>query len=317
MARERGVRSSQPPGNVPGYELLGRIGEGGTAEVWQARHRLLGRDAAVKVLRSDEAASELMRERFKLEAQAAAALRSPHAVEIYDFGTADDGTLFLAMELLHGVDLQSLVELFGPQEPGRTICLLEQACDVLHEAHSHQRVHRDIKPANIFVTRRGAQGDFARVVDFGLVRAIGCDRDEPTTPQNMSGSLAFLPPEVVTAECVGECDVDGRADIYALGCVAYWLLTAEFVFDAPSALAMAAAHAATPPSPPSSASVQPVPRELDECVLDCLAKDPAARPQTAKELAERLRAIKVDPPWTPERAHAWWAANLPEVRPAG
>jgi len=193
---------------IPGYELLERIGEGGTAEVWRARHRLLGRDAAVKLLRTEDAASELMRERFKLEARAAAALRSPHAVEIYDVGTTDDGTLFLAMELLHGVDLQRLVEQFGPQEPSRTICLLEQTCDVLHEAHRHQMVHRDIKPANIFVTRRVDQGDFAKVVDFGLVRAIGCDREEPTTPLNMSGTLAFLPPEVVTAECVGECDVD-------------------------------------------------------------------------------------------------------------
>ncbi|MBT8469815.1 MAG: serine/threonine protein kinase, partial [Deltaproteobacteria bacterium] len=295
---------------IPGYDLIERIGEGGSAEVWRAKHRLLGRDAAVKILRTEDAASELMRERFKLEARSAAALRCPHAVEIYDFGTADDGTLFLAMELLHGVDLQSLVERFGPQEPSRTICLLEQTCDVLHEAHSHQRVNRDIKPANIFVTRRTGQGDFARVVDFGLVRAIGCDREEPTTPLNMSGTLAFLPPEVVTAECVGECDVDGRADIYALGCVAYWLLTGKLVFDAPTPIAMAAAHATSPPSPPSSASEQSIPPELDECVLDCLAKDPAKRPQTAMSLAERLRAIVVESPWTPERAEAWWAAHL-------
>jgi len=307
---------SQPPIGVPGYELIECIGEGGTAEVWRARHRSLRRDAAVKLLRTEDANSELMRERFKLEARAAAALRSPHAVEIHDFGTVDDGTPYLVMELLYGVDLQRLVQRFGPQEPGRAIRLLEQTCDVLNEAHSRQMIHRDIKPANIFVTRRVGQGDFARVVDFGLVRAIGCDRNEPTTPQNMSGSLAFLPPEVVTAECVGECDVDGRADIYALGCVAYWLLTGELVFDAPTPLAMAAAHAATQPSPPSSASAQRIPPELDGCVLDCLAKDPTKRPQTAHELADRLRAIVVDPPWTPERADGWWEAHLPETSAA-
>ena len=195
------------------------------------------------------------------------------------------------MELLRGVDLQRLVRQFGPQEPGRTICLLEQVCEVLHEAHSHQLVHRDIKPANIFVTRQVDEGDFARVVDFGLVRAIGCDRHEATTPQNMSGSLAFIPPEVVTAECVGECDIDGRADIYALGCVAYWLLTGQLVFDSTTALAMAAAHAVTPPSPPSCASARPIPAGLDRCVLDCLAKDPSERPQSARELADRLGAI--------------------------
>lgn len=291
---------------IPGYELLERIGAGGTAEVWRGRHRLLGRDAAIKLLQTEEAASELMRERFKLEARAAATLRSPHAVEIYDFGTTDDGTLFLAMELLHGIDLQRLVEQFGPQDPGRTIRLLEQTCDVLHEAHCHEMVHRDIKPANIFVTRRLDHGDFVKVVDFGLVRAIGCDRNEPTTPRNMSGTLAFLPPEVVTAECVGECDVDGRADMYGLGCVAYWLLTGELVFDAPTPIAMAAAHATSQPSPPSSASVQSIPTELDRCVLDCLAKDPAKRPGNAAALAARLRAVSVEPPWTQERAEAWW-----------
>ena len=317
MRRQGRSISSQAPKVVPAYELIERIGEGGSAEVWRAKHELLRREAAVKFLRTEDATSNLMRERFKLEARCAAALRSPHAVEIYDFGITEEGALFLAMELLCGVDLRRLVKQFGPQEPGRTIRLLEQACHVLHEAHNQQIVHRDIKPSNIFVTRQDRQGDLVKVVDFGLVRAIGCDRNEPTTPQNMSGSLAFIPPEVVTAECVGECDVDGRADIYALGCVAYWLLTGELVFDAPTAIAMAAAHAVNQPSPPSSVSARPLPSELDECVLDCLAKDPAMRPQTAKELAERLRALTVDPPWTPERAHAWWAANLPEVRPAG
>ncbi|NNE18079.1 MAG: serine/threonine protein kinase, partial [Myxococcales bacterium] len=178
--------------SIPNYELLERIGEGGSAEVWRAKHRLLGHEAAVKLLRTEDAASELMRERFKFEARCASALRSPHAAEIYDFGVADDGTPFLAMELLHGIDLQRLVKQFGPQSPGRTIRLLEQACDVLHEAHGRGIVHRDIKPANIFVTRQVTHGDCAKVVDFGLVRAIGCDRNEATTPQNMSGSLAFM-----------------------------------------------------------------------------------------------------------------------------
>jgi len=298
---------------IPGYELLERIGEGGSAEVWRAKHRLLGREAAVKLLRTEDAASELMRERFKLEARCAAALRSPHAVDIYDFGTTDGGTLFLAMELLHGVDLQRLVQQFGPQDPSRTIHLLGQVCDVLQEAHSQRIVHRDIKPANIFATRHVDQGDLVRVVDFGLVRAMGCDRNEGTTPQNMSGTLAFIPPEVVTAECVGECDVDGRADIYALGCVGYWLLTGELVFNALTPLAMAAAHALSKPSPPSEASRQSIPPELDQCVMDCLAKDPAQRPQTAKELSQRLRSIALSDPWTPARANDWWAAHLPEI----
>lgn len=302
---------------VPGYELLECIGHGGTAEVWRARHRALGREAAVKLLRKEDAASELMRARFQLEAQAAASLTSPHAAEIYDFGTTENGTLFLVMELLRGIDLQRLVERFGPQEPGRTAQLLAQACDVLHEAHTHHIIHRDIKPANIFVTPRVDEGDFVKVVDFGLVRAIGCDREEPTTPQNMSGTMAFLPPEVVTAECVGECDVDGRADLYALGCVGYWLLTGKLVFQATTPMTMAAAHALSEPLPPSSRSQQWIPRDLDDCVLDCLAKDPKNRPDTAKALGRRLRALRVAKQWTPERANEWWTAHLPAITTHG
>lgn len=313
------MRSNESPTSrqrriaIPEYQLLERIGEGGSAEVWRAQHRRLGKEAAVKLLRSEDAASELMRRRFELEARAAASLQSPHAVAIHDFGAADDGTLFLAMELLHGIDLQRLVKQFGPQEPSRTIHLIAQACAVLEEAHGQSLVHRDIKPANIFVTRDHDAGDFAEVVDFGLVRAIGCDRKEPTTPQNMSGTAAFLPPEVVTAECVGECDVDGRADLYALGCVAFWLLTGELVFDAQTAIAMAAAHAVAEPPSPSSRAKQPIPKGLEQCVLDCLAKDPADRPQSATALAERLLVLPAAQEWTARRAHTWWAENLPKI----
>jgi serine/threonine protein kinase len=295
------------------YELVERIGEGGSAEVWRARDRALGAEVAIKLLHSEDAVSELMRSRFELEARAAASLQSPHAVAILDFGAAEDGTLFLVMELLHGIDLQRLVKQFGPQEPSRTIHLLAQVCDVLHEAHGQNMVHRDIKPANVFITHDHESGDFVEVVDFGLVRAIGCDRKEPTTPQNMSGTVAFMPPEVVTAECVGECDVDGRADLYALGCVAFRLLTGERPFDAKTAIAMAAAHAMSEPPSPAARAKQPIPRALDQCVLDCLAKDPTDRPQSATALAERLLALPAADEWTPRRAEAWWAENLPEV----
>jgi serine/threonine-protein kinase len=166
----------------------------------------------VKLLRVEAAASELMRARFNLEAQAAASLTSSHALKIYDFGTTEDGMLFLVMELLHGIDLQRLLSGLARKNLVERFTCWQQSCDVLHEAHTHNMIHRDIKPANIFVTYQPDEGDFVEVVDFGLVRAIGCDRGEPTTPQNMSGTMAFLPPEVVTAECVGECDVDGRAD---------------------------------------------------------------------------------------------------------
>ena len=301
------------PISVPDYELQERIGEGGSAEVWRARDCALGQEVAIKVLRSEDAASQLMRRRFELEARAAASLKSPHAVEIRDFGITDDGTLFLVMELLHGIDLQGLIKRFGPQEPSRAIHLLAQVCDVLQEAHAQNMVHRDIKPANIFITRDRNAGDFVEVVDFGLVRAIGCDRKEPTTPQNMSGTVAFMPPEVVTAECVGECDVDGRADLYALGCVAFWLLTGELVFDAKTAIAMAAAHALSKPPRCSARAKQPIPHGLDDCILDCMAKEPAVRPPSALAVAERMLCLPVARQWTPQHAHEWWEVNLPDT----
>jgi serine/threonine-protein kinase len=280
------------------YKLDERLGEGGMGEVWKASHRMLARTAAVKLIQPDVlggpdgAANPTLLKRFEREAQATAALRSPHTIELYDFGVADDGTLYYVMELLDGIDLSTLVQRHGPQPPGRVARLLRQACHSLYEAHLSGLVHRDIKPANIMTCRYGTDRDFVKVLDFGLVKHGAA----PAAP-------AFLPPE----QAMAESEIDGRADIYGLGCVAYWLLTGELVFPRSSPMAMVIAHATEEPPSLASHGKQEIPQKLEDVVLACLAKDPAHRPQTAQALSKMLEWLEFDMPWTDEDAEAWWS----------
>ncbi|WP_437335704.1 protein kinase domain-containing protein [Sorangium sp. So ce394] len=296
------------------YRLVERLGGGGMGEVWRARHRMLARPAAVKLIRPEafqgEAASGgNAKARFEREAQATAALRSPHTIGIFDFGVARDGSFYYVMELLDGMDLDTLVKLDGPQPPARVVHLLRQACHSLHEAHRAFLVHRDIKPANLFLCRYGADLDFLKVLDFGLVAVRKKDAAPSTlTADNaITGTPAFMAPEVV----VGDRPIDGRTDIYALGCVAYWLLTGALVFEAETAMKMVLLHATEAPVAPSKRAGRPIPPALDRLVLDCLEKDPAKRPQSARELSERLAALRLDAEWTEQHAAAWWESVAP------
>ena len=290
------------------YELVAPLGQGGMGEVWRARHRMLVRPAAIKLIRPDGDRPEKMQVRFEREAQATATLQSPHTVQLYDFGIADDGAFYYVMELLRGIDLAQLVERFGPLPPERVIHLLIQACDSLDDAHRIGLVHRDIKPANIFVTKVGRSCDFVKVLDFGLVK-LGKPADTTTTGQNtILGTPAYLAPEIAT----GEEDVDGRADVYALGCVAYCLLTGQPVFEANTPMEMAVAHVSSRPPPLSSRTDRPMPESLDQIVMNCLAKKPQDRP-TAFQLAQKLKQAAVERAWTDERAQQWWTAHLPDM----
>ena len=230
---------------------------------------------------------ELQR-RFEQEAQAIARLRSPHTVELFDFGVADNGAFYYAMELLDGLDADALVRRFGPLPPDRAIYLLRQVCHSLAEAQACGLVHRDIKPANIFLCRYGQDHDFVKVLDFGLVKALDArvKRAAPglTAENAVQGTPAFIAPE----QAMGDADVDGRADIYATGCVAYWLLTGQYVFTADTPIGILLHHASTLPVPPSARTDQPIPPGLERVIMACLAKDPADRPQTARELSLRL-----------------------------
>jgi len=300
------------------YELLEGIARGGMGEVWRARHRMLKREAAIKVIRADmlatgseEGDSGLLR-RFEREAQATSALKSPHTVEIYDFGTTESGTFYYAMELLDGLSLKAVVEQYGPLTPERVVYILEQVCESLAEAHETGLIHRDIKPANIYLCRYGLKLDFVKVLDFGLVKrpaGFGDDGTELTASTAIAGSPAFMPPEVAQPGSPR----DARSDIYALGCVAYWLLTGALVFEAESPLQMIMAHAQTPPSPPSERSEEVIPRALEQVVMACLAKDPDDRPQTAEALLERLEACTFEHPWTQARAAEWWRLHVPSA----
>ena len=288
------------------YRLEEKLGEGGMGEVWRARHRMLARPAAIKLMRRARVSAEAAR-RFEREAQVIARLRSPHTVDLFDFGIATDGAFYYVMELLEGLDAESLLRRFGPTPPERAIYLLRQVCHSLSEAESCGLVHRDIKPANIFLCRYGEEYDFVKVLDFGIVGVVRdpAEMSPAHTQENaVHGTPAFMAPE----QAMGD-HLDGRADIYAIGCVAYWLLTGQLVFTAETPMGLLLHHAQTPPTPPSARTDLPIPRALDDLVLSCLAKDPANRPQSARELSLRLAEVEGASPWTQEQAREWWAAH--------
>jgi serine/threonine-protein kinase len=284
-------------------------------EVWRARHRMLARPAAIKLIRPSLAAdgspgvsSEAVR-RFEREAQAIARLRSPHTVDLFDFGVAADGAFYYVMELLEGLDADTLLRRHGPTPPDRAVFLLRQVCHSLSEAETCGLVHRDIKPANIFLCRYGEEYDFVKVLDFGIVTGSreGQQADGLKTGDNtVQGTPAFMAPE----QAVG-ATVDARADIYAIGCVAYWLLTGKFVFTADTPMGLLMQHVQAAPTPPSAWTDQLIPQTLDRLVLACLAKDPAERPQTARELSARLAAVEGSGDWTQDRARSWWTTHQP------
>ena len=293
------------------YRLEERLGQGGMGEVWRARHRMLARPAAIKLIRrpvGGGAASEEQQRRFEQEAQAIARLRSPHTVELFDYGVATDGAFYFVMELLDGLDADALVRRHGPLPSERAVFVLRQVCHSLSEAESCGLVHRDIKPANIFLCRYGEDHDFVKVLDFGLVKGLdgGATPAPDLTAENLvQGTPAFIAPE----QALGGVRVDGRADIYATGCVAYWLLTGEYVFTGDTPMAILMHHVSTEPVPPSIRSGRPIPPTLERIVLACLAKDPADRPQTARELARRLEEAEVPEPWSESRAREWWTLH--------
>jgi serine/threonine-protein kinase len=296
------------------YRLEALLGQGGMGEVWRASHRTLARPAAIKLIRPESLGDEpgMAAARFEREAQAIASLESPNTVALYDYGSTPDGTLFYVMELLDGVDLEELVRQYGPVPAERAVHILRQAAASLAEAHACGIVHRDIKPANIYLCRRAREHDVVKVLDFGLVRRSASDTAGDaaaavrTHPDIIAGTPAYLAPEIIMGS-----SADGRTDLYALGCVAFWLLSGRLVFEAATAPAMLVAHAHSTPPSPSQVATSPVPEALDRLVLDCLAKDPATRPQSAEEFGERLAAVPVTRLWTASAAAEWWAANRP------
>jgi DNA-binding NtrC family response regulator len=298
---------------VGSYRLVSPLGSGGMGEVWLAKHRLLARPAAVKLIRHDAqhgAAHEQLIRRFQREAQVTAGLRSPHTVQLYDFGVNDSGSFYYVMELLEGLDLHRIVTRFGPQPAERIIFFLRQACQSLAEAHQRGLVHRDIKPANLFVTLLGLEYDYVKVLDFGIVKdQPGREGTLLTNKDVVQGTPAFMAPEMA----FGEAPIDGRSDLYSLACTAYWALTAQTPFQANTPLQMLMHHVQTPPVPLSEVSELEIPKQLEAILMMCLEKDPGRRPSSAVELDSRLAQVRCESPWTQETAEQWWRMHAPEV----
>jgi len=303
----KSVREARELGS---YRLVECLGEGGMGEVWRAEHRMLARPAAVKLIKperlgaSDPALANIILGRFEREAQATAALQSHHTVELYDFGVADNGTFYYVMELLHGMNLETLVSRHGPLPPGRIVYLLRQVCHSLRDAHHAGVVHRDVKPANIYVCQKGLDYDYVKVLDFGLVKYHQPTPAEVrlTVEGGVAGTPACMSPEAV----LGKRDLDHRADIYSLGCVAYCLATGRDVFAGDTPMEVMIAHVQSPPQPPSELAGDSFPRALEQVILSCLAKSREDRPATIADVDRALAGVEATPSWGNAEAEAWW-----------
>jgi eukaryotic-like serine/threonine-protein kinase len=286
------------------YVLERKLGEGGMGMVYLAQHALLRRPTAVKLLFPDRVGPEAIA-RFEREVRLTATLSHPNTVSIFDYGRAPDGAFYYAMEYLDGVDLDRLVSQHGPQPPSRVIHILQQVCASLAEAHGRGLVHRDIKPANIVLCERGGVPDTVKVVDFGLVKDTAARAEDSALSRanTIMGTPLYMPPETVRG-----ASVDGRADLYSLGAVGYFLLTGKPVFDAASPLEICSLHLGAEPETPSARLGTPLPADLEALVLACLRKDPAQRPGSAAELRRALLACAIAP-WSEDSARSWWAAR--------
>ena len=267
------------------YVLKEKLGEGGMGEVYLAQHMLLRRPCALKIIRPAHAEDPNNLRRFEREVQATAALTHPNTVQVYDYGSTEDGTFYYVMEYLPGSTLEALVKQDGPLPPARAIHFLRQVCGALEEAHAHGLTHRDIKPSNVMICERGGIPDVAKLLDFGLVLPSSGNADEQKLTQlgTVAGTPAYLSPEQASGHRV----VDARSDIYSVGALAYYLLTARPPFAGSQGLEVIGAHLYEPPQPPSRHRPD-VPADLEAVVLRCLAKKPEARYPDAKSLNAAL-----------------------------
>jgi serine/threonine-protein kinase len=285
------------------YTLEEKIGEGGMGLVYRARHAMLRRPTAIKLLPPAKAGEHNIA-RFEREVQLTSKLTHPNTVAIYDYGRTPDGIFYYAMEFLDGVDLELLVRVQGEQPPGRVVHILAQVCGALGEAHGVGLIHRDIKPANILLCERGGVPDVAKVLDFGLVkeRDAAADGDPVLSTVNaITGTPLYLSPDAIR----DPGRIDARSDLYALGAVGYFLLTGSPVFQAASAVELCGHHLYSEPEPPDQRLGRPLPSELGQLLLRCLAKQPEERPDGAAELRAELLACPVEA-WTDAHASSWW-----------
>ena len=288
------------------YTLEGKLGEGGMGVVYKGRHSMMRRPTAIKMLHSDKI-NDTTISRFEREVQITCQLNHFNTIAIYDYGRTPEGVFYYAMEFLDGIDLQSLIDRYGPQPEHRVIHILSQICNSLYEAHSKGLVHRDIKPANVMLNRRGCEPDVVKVLDFGLVKAI----DQQANGANlegdgsMTGTPLYMSPEAIQAPL----SVDSRTDIYAVGAVGYFLLTGQPVFEATGIAQLCHMHIDELPVPPSKRGKMEVSNHLEDVILRCLEKSRAKRPQTARDLAQLLARCEAAGQWTVEDGDRWWGRH--------
>jgi serine/threonine-protein kinase len=293
------------------YLLEGLLGRGGMGEVYRARHTLLRRPTALKLVHPDRAGRRNLR-RFEKEVRHTCLLTHPNTIRIYDYGHTPNGEFFYAMELLEGADLQHIVDATGPMSPARAVHVLRQACAALAEAHAKGLVHRDVKPSNLMLCRQGLDDDVVKVLDFGLVKETGGSDPDLTRAGEVCGTPSTIAPETLRGAVV-----TAQADLYSLGAVGCFLLTGRPIFEAKSPMEFAVKHVSDEPMAPSKRGVE-VPEDLENLLLRCLEKDPGERPDGAVALAAELDACDNAGHWTQADAKRWWEAHrerLAEARP--
>ncbi|HTL16406.1 MAG TPA: serine/threonine-protein kinase, partial [Patescibacteria group bacterium] len=285
------------------YVLLQEIGRGANGMVYRARHSLLRRPVAIKLL-SPDLTNEDTAARFEHEVQMTSQLTHPNTVSIYDYGRTPEGLFYYAMEFLSGINLDQLTRKFGPQPEGRVIHILRQVCGSLAEAHRIGLIHRDIKPANILLTRRGGLCDVVKVLDFGLVKARNLLPPDKTTANAVVGTPHFIAPEAVNQPQA----VDGRSDLYSVGAVGYWLLTGRTLFESANVQELLDGHVKALPKSPSTWLSRPLNPDLEGIIMKCLSKSPDQRPRTAEDLDHALSQCAAAGSWTTEQAEQWWTS---------
>jgi hypothetical protein len=294
------------------YHLEEKLGEGGMGVVYRGRHKLLRRPTAIKLLHPEKSTDESVA-RFEREVQLTCQLNHPNTIAIFDYGRTPEGIFFYAMEYLDGINLETLVDKFGPQPEGRVIHILTQVCGSLSEAHEIGLVHRDIKPANLVLNRRGGESDVIKVLDFGLVKAVDANKSAGLTSANaVLGTPLYMSPEAIESPD----SLDARSDLYAVAAVGYFLLTGTPVFSGKSVVEICMNHVHMPPARPSDRLNKPVSPDLEAVLLKGLEKKPGERYATARELAEALLACASARAWTSREAAAWWSAHAQAAKPA-
>jgi serine/threonine-protein kinase len=297
------------------YTLTEKLGEGGMGVVYLARHALLRRPSAIKLLRPTQLGPDRA-VRFEREVQLTASLSHPNTIRVFDYGRTPDGVFYYVMEYLAGASLEEVVALSGPLPAGRVIRVLDQVAGALSEAHGIGLIHRDIKPANILLTEQGGVPDVAKVLDFGLVKQLVQPTDEepglPALTQDnaISGTPMYMAPEaIITPE-----RIDARTDLYALGAVGYFLLTGKEVFTGHNIVEICGHHLHSVPPPPSERIDAPVPQDLEQLILTCLQKSPDERVPDARSLQSQLRACRDAHSWSEDDARHWFTQHGPALR---